>query len=111
MELTLYDDPISGNGYKARLLLAQLDIPYRLVERDILKQETPTAAFLQQPAEALFDVQADPEEAVNLIDDPAMQEVAQQMRTKVRRFRMATSDPWVLASRQMGEDGLTGGVS
>ena len=71
----------------------------------------PTAAFLQQPAEALFDVQADPEEAVNLIDDPALQEVAQQMRTKVRRFRMATSDPWVLASRQMGEDGLTGGVS
>ena len=51
------------------------------------------------------------EEAVNLIDDPALQEVAQQMRTKVRRFRMATSDPWVLASRQMGEDGLTGGVS
>lgn len=71
----------------------------------------PTAAFLQQPAEALFDVQADPEEAVNLIDDPALQEVAQQMRTKVRRFRMATSDPWVLASRQMGENGLTGGVS
>ena len=71
----------------------------------------PTAAFLQQPAEAFFDVQADPEEAVNLIDDPALQEVAQQMRTKVRRFRMATSDPWVLASRQMGENGLTGGVS
>ncbi|MFP6591402.1 MAG: sulfatase [Candidatus Latescibacterota bacterium] len=71
----------------------------------------PTAAFLQQPSEGLFDVQADPEEAVNLIDDPALQEVAQQMRTKVRRFRMATSDPWVLASRQMGEDGLTGGVS
>ena len=71
----------------------------------------PTAAFLQQPAEALFDVQADPEEAVNLIDDPALQEVAQQMRTKVRQFRMATSDPWVLASRQMGEEGLTGGVS
>jgi len=48
MELTLYDDPISGNGYKARLLLAQLDIPYRLVERDILKQETRTAAFLRK---------------------------------------------------------------
>lgn len=71
----------------------------------------PTEAFLRQPAEALFDVQADPVEAVNLIDDPALQEVAQQMRTKVRQFRMATSDPWVLASRQMGEDGLSDGVS
>ena len=71
----------------------------------------PTEAFLRQPAEALFDVQADPVEAVNLIDDPALQEVAQQMRTKVRQFRMATSDPWVLASRQMGEEGLSDGVS
>jgi glutathione S-transferase len=48
MGLTLYDDPISGNGYKVRLLLAQLDIPYRLVELDILKQETRTAEFLQK---------------------------------------------------------------
>lgn len=44
--ITLYDDPISGNGYKVRLLLAQLDLPYRLVELDILKQETRTPEFL-----------------------------------------------------------------
>ena len=43
---TLYDDPISGNGYKVRLLLAQLSIPYDLVELDILNRETHTAAFL-----------------------------------------------------------------
>ena len=46
--LTLYDDPISGNGYKVRLLLAQLDVPYELVELDILKQETRTPEFLQK---------------------------------------------------------------
>jgi N-sulfoglucosamine sulfohydrolase len=73
--------------------------------------QRPTEAFLHQPAEALFDVQADPVEAVNLIDDPALQDVTEQMRTKVRQFRMATDDPWGLASRQMGEAGLTGGVS
>ena len=44
--LTLYDDPISGNGYKVRLLLAHLGVPYRLVELDILKQETRTSEFL-----------------------------------------------------------------
>jgi glutathione S-transferase len=44
--LTLYDDPISGNGYKVRLLLAQLRIPYRLVELDILKRQTRTPEFL-----------------------------------------------------------------
>ena len=44
--LTLYDDPISGNGYKVRLILAQLNIPYDLVELNILKQETRTSEFL-----------------------------------------------------------------
>ena len=33
--ITLYDDPVSGNGYKVRLLLARLEIPYRLVVLDI----------------------------------------------------------------------------
>jgi glutathione S-transferase len=44
--LTLYDFMGSGNGYKARLLLAQLGLPYKLVERDILKGETRTPEFL-----------------------------------------------------------------
>lgn len=44
--ITLYDDPISGNGYKVRLLLAQADIQYRLVELDILNQETRKPEFL-----------------------------------------------------------------
>ena len=44
--LTLYDFMGSGNGYKVRLLLAQLGTPYKLVERDILKGETRTPEFL-----------------------------------------------------------------
>ncbi|WP_119421740.1 glutathione S-transferase family protein [Desertibaculum subflavum] len=44
--LTLYDYMDSGNGYKARLLLHQLAIPYRRIELDIDKGETRTAAFL-----------------------------------------------------------------
>jgi glutathione S-transferase len=44
--LTLYDFMGSGNGYKVRLLLAQLGLPYKLVERDILKGETRTPQFL-----------------------------------------------------------------
>jgi len=36
----------SGNSYKARLALAQLDIPYRLVEVDILRGESRTPEFL-----------------------------------------------------------------
>ena len=44
--LTLYDYLDSGNGYKIRLLLAQLKRPYRWVELDILSGATRTAAFL-----------------------------------------------------------------
>jgi len=43
---TLYSMRRSGNCYKVRLALAQLDVPYRLVEIDILQGETRTPEFL-----------------------------------------------------------------
>ncbi|MFI5002294.1 MAG: glutathione S-transferase N-terminal domain-containing protein, partial [Reyranellales bacterium] len=46
--LTLYDFMGSGNGYKVRLLLAQLGLPYTLIERDIMKGETRTPEFLKK---------------------------------------------------------------
>ena len=42
----LYDNHLSGNGYKPRLLLAHLGKTYERVELDILKGETRTAEFL-----------------------------------------------------------------
>ena len=42
----LYDYLISGNGYKVRLLLTQLGIPFERVDLDILKGETRTPEFL-----------------------------------------------------------------
>ena len=44
--LTLYSMQRSGNCYKVRLALAQLDLPYSLVEIDILKGDTRTPDFL-----------------------------------------------------------------
>lgn len=44
--VTLYDYLPSGNGYKVRLVLRQLGIPYRLVELDIKKGETRTPEYL-----------------------------------------------------------------
>lgn len=43
---TLYSMQRSGNSYKARLGLARLGIPYRLVEVDILRGESRTPEFL-----------------------------------------------------------------
>lgn len=44
--LRLWDYLESGNGYKVRLLLHQLGVPFERVELDILKGETRTPAFL-----------------------------------------------------------------
>ena len=43
---TLYSMQRSGNSYKVRLVLAQLGIPYRLEEVDILKGDSHTPEFL-----------------------------------------------------------------
>src|SRR4051795_13567321 len=43
---TLYSMQRSGNSYKVRLALAQLGLPYRLVEIDILQGESRTPEFL-----------------------------------------------------------------
>ena len=42
----LYDFLPSGNGYKVRLLLTQLQIPFELIELNILNKETRTPEFL-----------------------------------------------------------------
>jgi len=42
----LYDYLESGNGYKVRLLLHQLDIPYQRIELDITRGLTRTPEFL-----------------------------------------------------------------
>ena len=44
--LRLHDFLESGNGYKVRLLLAQLGTPFERIEHDILRGETRTAAYL-----------------------------------------------------------------
>ena len=42
----LYDFLPSGNGYKVRLLLTQLQIDFKLIELNILNKETRTSEFL-----------------------------------------------------------------
>jgi len=46
MTLRLHDYLPSGNGYKVRLLLSQLGVPFERIEYDIQKGETRTPGFL-----------------------------------------------------------------
>jgi glutathione S-transferase len=47
MTLRLHDYLQSGNGYKVRLLLTQLDIPFERIEYDIDRGETRRPAFVE----------------------------------------------------------------
>jgi glutathione S-transferase len=46
--IRLYDYLPSGNGYKVRLLLTQLQIPFERIELDIIKGTTRTPEFLRK---------------------------------------------------------------
>ena len=46
--IRLYDYLPSGNGYKVRLLLTQLQIPFERIELDIIKGNTRTPGFLSK---------------------------------------------------------------
>ena len=47
MTVRLHDYLPSGNGYKVRLLLTQLGIPFKRIEYDITRGETRTPEFLE----------------------------------------------------------------
>ncbi len=51
-------------------------------------------AYLQRPPFELFDMNADPDEVVNLAGDDQYAELLLEMKMKLKEFMFATSDPW-----------------
>lgn len=60
-EILVYGDSISGNCYKIQLLCAQLNIPYRWQEVDILGGDTRTPEFLAMNANGKIPLLALPD--------------------------------------------------
>ena len=80
-------------------------ITWTAVRRDGVEAlgERPRAHFESQPAEALYDMESDPAEARNRIDDPELAETVSEMRSRLTAFRIATKDPWLEQSFQEGK--------
>lgn len=55
----------------------------------------PIEQFLRRPKFELYDLERDPDELVNLADDPASQKLKAELVEKLKAFQAATRDPWV----------------
>lgn len=62
----------------------------------------PTAHVLYRRPEELYDLEADPTEATNLIDRPELAATAASMRQRLYDFRRRTDDPWLEVDLQEG---------
>ena len=51
--------------------------------------------FLFRDEYELYDLQADPEEVVNLASDPAYSEIRREMAAQIDAISRATDDPWM----------------
>ncbi len=64
--------------------------------------ERPTHHMRVRAPEELYDLQADPAEAVNRIDDPDLQAIAADLRQRLYALRQETRDFWLEADYQFG---------
>jgi N-sulfoglucosamine sulfohydrolase len=64
--------------------------------------QRPTSHVQQRAPEEFYDVQMDPTESHNLIDDPKLQDTITQMRSTLLAFRRQTKDPWLEVDFQEG---------
>ena len=88
--------PIPGDLFRSRSWTAVRKSGIERVGRREISHQ------LKREAEELFDLEEDPMETTNRIGDPALQEVAAQMRQKLLDFRRTTRDPWLEADFQEG---------
>ncbi len=52
-------------------------------------------AYLHRPKLELYDLERDPDEVVNLADDPAHAAIKAELLKKLRVFQVASKDPWI----------------
>lgn len=52
--------------------------------------------YIQRPQFELFDMQQDPDEAVNLATDPQYAAVLKKYQQKLKAFQQETDDPWIM---------------
>lgn len=52
--------------------------------------------YINRPRFELYDVQKDPDEAVNLADDPKYADTLERYQEKLKAFQKEMHDPWIM---------------
>jgi N-sulfoglucosamine sulfohydrolase len=63
---------------------------------DFVYGKRTVAAYKQRPAYELYDLEADPNETVNLADKPEHAATKERLVVKVKAFQVRTGDPWAV---------------
>ena len=63
---------------------------------DAMYGQRTVAQYIQRPQFELYDMQRDPDEAVNLAADPEYADVLKQYQEKLKAFQKQTEDPWIV---------------
>lgn len=51
--------------------------------------------FLHRPRFELYDLEADPDEVLNLVDDPKYRDIKEDLSRRLKAFQQRTQDPWI----------------
>ena len=89
------DFPFAGDLYGALSFqgMRNMKPPVKIGER-LLKD------YIQRPPEQLFDLEADPNEVINLADQPKYANVIREMRAKLEEWQRSTDDAWLFRDGQ-----------
>ncbi len=53
-------------------------------------------AYVRRPREELYHLPSDPDEVKNVADDPAHQQVLNDLRARLKAWQQKTNDPWIV---------------
>jgi len=68
-----------------------------VLKRDMKQYgKRPIDAYLHRPKFELYDIENDPDEVINLADDPGNAKILEELKSKLRAFQKRTKDPWIL---------------
>ncbi len=56
-------------------------------------------AYLHRPRHELYNLEADPDEVVNLAEDPEFTQTLQSLQSQLKAYQEATKDPWIVKYR------------